>query len=329
MQLTDQQLRSFRDDFDALRSEVGKVVVGQPDVIDGVLIALVAGGHALIEGIPGLGKTVLVRTLAKAVELSFQRIQFTPDLMPSDLLGTYVVMETPQGRRTFEFQKGPVFSHLILADQINRGAPKTQSALLEAMEGQEITVSNETFRLPEPFFVMATQNPLEMEGTFPLPEPELDRFMLKLTVAPPTAAEIGQILDRTTESAPPTVRPVVDGKRLLEMRTIARAVSIDRGLRGWAVGLTLATCPDRPNAPETVRRLVRYGASPRGAQALVTAAKIKAAAEGRASVVESDVRGVLHAALRHRVILNFEGQDENVPPDRLIDAVLDAVPRKD
>ena len=188
----------FRDDFDALRGEVGKVVVGQPEVIDGMLTALVAGGHVLIEGNPGLGKTVLVRTLAQVVELSFQRVQFTPDLMPSDLLGTYVVMETPQGRRTFEFQKGPIFSHLILADQINRGTPKTQSAPLEAMEGQEITVANESFRLPEPFCVVATENPLEMEGTFPLPEPELDRFLLKLTVGPPTPAE-----SRRFSTAPP------------------------------------------------------------------------------------------------------------------------------
>jgi MoxR-like ATPase len=328
MQLTDQQIHSFRDDFDALRGEIGKVVVGQTAAIDGLLIAAVAGGHALIEGTPGLGKTVLVRTLAQAVELSFQRIQFTPDLMPSDLLGTYVVMETPQGRRTFEFQKGPIFSHLILADQINRGAPKTQSALLEAMEGQEISVSNETFRLPEPFCVVATQNPLEMEGTFPLPEPELDRFMLKLTVGPLTMAEIEEILNRTTESIAPVVHRIVDGRRLLEMRSIARAVSMERGLRRWAIGLALATCPEQPGAPEQVRRFVRYGSSPRGVQALTTAAKIKAASEGRASAVESDVRAVVHAALRHRVILNIEGQAENISPDRLIDAVFDAVPRK-
>jgi len=328
MPLTESQLRAFRDDFDSLRREIGKLVVGQPEAIDGVLIAAVAGGHALLEGNPGLGKTALVRALAKVVELTFQRIQFTPDLMPSDLLGTYVVMETPQGRRTFEFQKGPIFAHLILADQINRGAPKTQSALLEAMEGQEITVASETFRLPEPFLVMATQNPLEMEGTFPLPEPEVDRFLLKLRFGPPSVAEIEQILDRTTEGEPPIVRPIVDGRRLLEMRQIARSISIDRELRRRAIGLTMATCPDQPNAPEAVRRFVRYGASPRGAQALTVAAKVKAASEARGAVNEADIRAVAHAALRHRIILNIDGQAEDISPDRLIDAILGAAPRK-
>lgn len=329
MPLTDEQLQSFQNDFDALRKEIGKIVVGQQPAIDGLLTGLVAGGHVLIEGAPGLGKTVLARTLAKTVEMSFQRIQFTPDLMPSDLLGTYVIMETPQGRRTFDFQKGPIFSQLVLADQINRGTPKTQSALLEAMEGREITVASETFQLPEPFLVVATQNPIEMEATFPLPEPELDRFMLKVTVAPLSVAEIETILDRTTEDIEPVVRKTMDGRRLLEMRSAAASVAIDRELRRRAIVLTQATCPDQSAAPEQVRRFVRYGAGPRGVQSLIVAAKINAAAEGRASVLASDIRTMAHAALRHRVILNVEGQAEGVSADRLIDSVLDAVPMKD
>ena len=325
IQSVEQQLKGFRDDFDALRREIGKVVVGLGDAVDGVLTAAIAGGHALIEGVPGLGKTVLAGTLAEVMQLSFQRIQFTPDLMPSDLLGTYVVMETPQGRRTFEFQKGPIFSNLVLADQINRGTPKTQSALLEAMEGQEITVANETFQLPQPFFVLATQNPLEMEGTFPLPEPEIDRFLLKVIVGPPTPAELEQILDRTTEGEPPIVQAVVDGKRLLEMRSVARSVPIDAGLRRWAIKVVGATHPDQPQAPEMVRRFVRYGASPRGAQALVTAAKIHAASAGRNVVAEADLRAMVFPALRHRMILNFEGQAENVSPERLIENILSQI----
>ena len=259
----DRQLAAFRDTFTALRQEIGKLIVGQSEAIDAALSALVAGGHLLIEGPPGLGKTALARALAGAVGLGFQRIQFTPDLMPSDLLGTYVVMETPQGRRTFEFQKGPIFANLVLADQINRGTPKTQSALLEAMEGQEVTVARESFQLPQPFLVVATQNPVEMEGTFPLPEPQLDRFLLKVRVSPPSLEEMEQILDRTTEAAEPLVRAAADGKRLLDMRATARAVPIDANLRRRVIRLVAATHPDHADAPEPVRRFVRYGASPR------------------------------------------------------------------
>jgi MoxR-like ATPase len=321
----DRQLAAFRDTFTALRQEIAKLIVGQTEAIDAALTTLVAGGHLLIEGPPGLGKTVLARALAGAVGLSFQRIQFTPDLMPTDLLGTYVVMETPQGRRTFEFQKGPIFANLVLADQINRGTPKTQSALLEAMEGQEITVARESFQLPQPFLVVATQNPVEMEGTFPLPEPELDRFLLKVLVAPPTPEEMEQILDRTTETAPPVVRAAADGKRLLDMRAVARAVPIDANLRRRIIRLVAATHPDHADAPEPVRRFVRYGASPRGAQAVIAAAKVRAAASARTAVADADVLAVVPAAIRHRLILNFEGQTEAVAPDRLIESVLEAI----
>ena len=321
----DRQLAAFRDTFTALRQEIGKLIVGQSEAIDAALSALVAGGHLLIEGPPGLGKTALARALAGAVGLGFQRIQFTPDLMPSDLLGTYVVMETPQGRRTFEFQKGPIFANLVLADQINRGTPKTQSALLEAMEGQEVTVARESFQLPQPFLVVATQNPVEMEGTFPLPEPQLDRFLLKVLVSPPSLEEMEQILDRTTEAAEPLVRAAADGKRLLDMRATARAVPIDANLRRRVIRLVAATHPDHADAPESVRRFVRYGASPRGAQAIVTAAKVRAAAAARSAVSDADVLAVVPAALRHRLILNFEGQTEAVSPDRLVEGILEVI----
>ena len=320
-----QQLDGFRKDFDALRREFAKAVVGQQEVVDGLLTAVVTGGHVLIEGLPGLGKTRLVQTLAEVLQVTFQRIQFTPDLMPADLLGTYVVMETPEGRRTFEFQKGPLFSHLILADQINRGTPKTQSALLEAMEGESISVSNETFELPSPFFVMATQNPREMEGTFPLPEPELDRFFVKLLVAPPSIEQIEEILDRTTEGEPPVVMAVADGRRILEMRSIAGRIPIASDIRRLGITVVAATHPEHEKAPPSVRRFVRYGSSPRGAQSLVLAAKVRAIIEGRGEVSPDDLRATAHAALRHRVVLNFEGQAESVEPDRLIDEILQAV----
>ena len=320
----DETLAHFQEDFDALRREIAKVVVGQAEAIDAVLTATVAGGHVLVEGVPGLGKTVLVQTLADVLDLSFNRIQFTPDVMPSDLLGTYVIMETAQGRRTFEFQKGPIFAHFILADQINRGMPKTQSALLQAMEGDAINVAQEVFHLPQPFFVMATQNPLDMEGTFPLPEPEIDRFFFKVSVAAPTCEEIETILERTTQFEPAETRAIVDGKRLLEMRQLARSGYLDAGLRRWAAHVVAATHPGFAQAPELVRRYVRYGASPRGAQALVLGAKVRAAAAGRSAVAKEDLVAVAGSALRHRILLNFEGQAENIPTDRLIEAILES-----
>jgi MoxR-like ATPase len=312
-------------DLDALGQEIRKVVVGQDDVIDGILIAVAAGGHVLIEGVPGLGKTLLAETLADTLQLSFQRIQFTPDLMPADLLGTHVVMENAQGRRTFEFQKGPLFSHLILADHINRGLPKTQSALLEAMESGEVTVSNESFELPQPFLLLATQNPMDMEGAFPLPEPELDRFLLKLRSVPPSEEELERILERTTEGELFQARKVLDGRRILEMREIIRKVPVDAGARRLAVALCSASQPDSPRAPEMVRRFVRYGASPRGAQALVRGAKVLAVMAGRPAAAVEDINAVAHPALRHRLLLNYEGQAEGIEPDRLIDALLAAV----
>ncbi|MGO9112819.1 MAG: AAA family ATPase [Thermoguttaceae bacterium] len=323
--LVEPHLAKFQEDFNALRHELAKVVVGHADVIEQVLIAAVAGGHVLIEGVPGLGKTLLVQTLADILRLRFSRIQFTPDLTPSDLLGTFVVMETAAGRRTFEFQQGPIFSNLVLADQINRGLPKTQSALLQAMEGEQINVSTETFQLPQPFFVVGTQNPLEMEGTFPLPEPEIDRFFFKLVVNAPSVEEIDAILQRTTDSAPAEVLAVVDGKRLLEMREIAGKVSLAVQGRRWVASLVAATHPDFPQAPAAVKRYVRYGASPRAAQSLVLAAKVRAAANGRTEVAKEDFAALIAPALRHRILLNFEGQAENIRPEVLIDSILKGI----
>jgi MoxR-like ATPase len=319
--LVEPHLSGFQEDFDALRHELAKVLVGHPDIIELMLIAAVAGGHLLIEGVPGLGKTILVETLAEIAQLRSSRIQFTPDLTPSDLLGTYVVMENAAGRRTFEFQQGPIFSNLVLADQINRGLPKSQSALLQAMEGEEINVSTETFHLPQPFIVIGTQNPLEMEGTFPLPEPELDRFFFKLVMKAPNIEEIDAILLRSTE-APPELLRVIDGKRLLELREIAGNVVLPVPARRWVALLIAATHPDFPQAPDGVKRYVRYGASPRAGQAIVVAAKIRAAAYGRTEVAKEDIAAVIVPALRHRILLNFEGQAEGIRAEALIDGIV-------
>ena len=319
------ELERFRADFEALRHEIGKVIVGQEEVIEGLLSALLAGGHVLLEGLPGTGKTVLVGALADVVELSFQRIQCTPDLMPTDIIGTYVIMETAQGRRSFEFQKGPLFANVVLAEQINRTTPKTQSAFLQAMDEDSITVSTETFDLPEPFFFVATQNPLEMEGTYPLPEAQIDRFFFKLVVRPPSSEEIEQILDRTTEAESVITRKVTDGGRIGEMSELVRKVPIAAEVRRWGIAAVAATHPDADKAPASVKKFVRYGAGPRAAQAIVLAGKIKAVLDGRYNVSTDDLRGVCHAALRHRVILNFEGLGENVSTDSVIDDVLEAV----
>lgn len=319
------ELDRFRADFEALRAEVGKVIVGHADIIDGTLMALIAGGHVLLEGVPGLGKTLLVRTLADALHLKFQRIQFTPDLMPADVVGTNVVHEGEDGRRRFEFQHGPLFAHLVLADEINRATPKTQSALLEAMAEKSVTVAGKTHVLHKPFLVMATQNPLEMEGTYPLPEAQLDRFLFKLTVRFPDAREIEAILSRTTEAEEPKAQPVIDGPRIQELSRLARQIPIADELRRYGVTLVLATHPESEYATETARRYVRYGASPRGAQALILGAKIRAILDRRYHVAREDLQAVAKMALRHRMILNFEGQAENVSADAIVDDILGRV----
>ncbi|OJW19818.1 MAG: AAA family ATPase [Planctomycetales bacterium 71-10] len=317
------QLDAFRADFDALRAEIGKVIVGNREIVDGTLLALIAGGHVLLEGVPGLGKTLLVRTLSDALHLKFSRIQFTPDLMPADLIGTNVVLENPEGGRRFEFQPGPVFSNLVLADEINRATPKTQSALLEAMQEKSVTIGGKTHDLGRPFFVLATQNPLEMEGTYPLPEAQLDRFFFKLLVKFPSADELESILDRTTEAVEPRAEPIFDGRRIAELSALARQIPIADELKKHAVAIVLATHPDNALATDAVRRYVRYGSSPRGAQALILGAKIRAILDHRYHVAREDLHDVVRPALRHRMILNFEGQAENVQADEVLDDVLE------
>jgi MoxR-like ATPase len=319
------QLDQFRADFQRLRGEIAKVIVGQDEIVEGTLTALIAGGHVLLEGVPGLGKTLLVRTLADALHLKFQRIQFTPDLMPADLIGTNVVLESLDGGRKFEFQRGPVFANILLADEINRATPKTQSALLESMQEHSVTVAGQTYKLPEPFFVMATQNPLEMEGTYPLPEAQLDRFFFKLLVKFPRFGEIETILDRTTEADRPRAEPVFDGERILALSELARQILIAAEVRRYGIAIVMATHPDNELAAPLARQYVRFGSSPRGAQAIILAAKLRAILDNRYHVSREDIRAVAPAALRHRLILNFEGQAENVQTDQVIANVLQNV----
>jgi MoxR-like ATPase len=319
------QFEEFRGSFDRLRSEIGKVIVGQEEIVEGALTALIAGGHVLLEGVPGLGKTLLVRTLADALHLKFSRVQFTPDLMPADLLGTNVVADTPEGGKKFEFQPGPIFGNLILADEINRATPKTQSALLEAMQEKSVTIGGKTYQLDKPFFVLATQNPLEMEGTYPLPEAQLDRFLFKLLVKFPSAREIETILDRTTEAKDARAEPVMDGATIVQMGKLVRQIPIADDVRRFGIALVLSTHPEHEGATEMARRYIRYGSSPRGAQALILAAKIRAVLDHRYHVAREDIEAVAPAALRHRLILNFEGQAENVSTDEIIRNAIETV----
>ena len=315
----------FRETAAEIETEVGKYIVGQQDVIRHTLICLVAGGHVLLEGVPGLGKTMLVRTLARVLDLEFARIQFTPDLMPADIVGTDILEESEDGRREFRFQPGPVFTNLLLADEINRATPKTQSALLEAMQECTVTVANRSYPLDPPFLVLATQNPIEMEGTYPLPEAQLDRFLFKVNVEFPASDELVEILNRTTGESEPDVSVATDGATVLAMGTLARQVPVASNVADYAARLTVATHPESDVAPEMVRQYVRYGASPRGAQALILGGKVAALLAGRYNVAYEDLRAVALAALRHRVLLNFEGQAEGVSTDDIVGEVLDAV----
>lgn len=323
---TRQDLEVFRSDFKSLKDEISKVIVGQSEILDDTLLALVAGGHVLLEGVPGLGKTLTVRTLADALDLGFQRIQFTPDLMPADLIGTNIVAEGPDGKQVFEFQKGPLFANVILADEINRATPKTQSALLESMQEHSVTVAGTTHVLDEPFFVLATQNPLEMEGTYPLPEAQLDRFFCKLLVKYPAFNELETILDRTTESENPSASPVLNGERILAMARLARTIPIADDVRRYGIAMVLATHPDHELVADATKKYVRYGASPRGIQALILGAKIRAILDERFHVAREDLRAMAKPVLRHRLILNFEGQAEGVSTDDVIDELLQNVP---
>jgi MoxR-like ATPase len=322
---TDLAPERFAEMASGIEREVGRFIVGQQQLVRQTLISLLAGSHALLEGVPGLGKTMLVRTMAEALELGFSRIQFTPDLMPADIVGTNIIVEEG-GERRFRFQQGPIFSNLVLADEINRATPKTQSALLEAMQEHRVTVAKQQYTLSEPFFVLATQNPLEMEGTYPLPEAQLDRFFFKIDVPFPTEDDLIQIMQRTTGVETPTVGKAATGADVLAMQQLARDVPIASHVMAYAIRILRATHPDTDGVPDIVRSYVRYGGSPRGAQAIVLGAKISALLDGRFNVAYSDVQAVAAPALRHRIILNFEGEAEGISTDSVVRAILAETP---
>ena len=320
-----QNIDLFRERFTRITSEVGRFIVGHEDVVAATVTSLLAGGHVLLEGIPGVGKTSLVHTLANVLHLKFSRIQFTPDLMPADIVGTNIVQEHSHGGMFFEFQPGPIFANVVLADEINRATPKTQSALLEAMQEVSVTVGKTTYSLEQPFLVLATQNPLEMEGTYPLPEAQLDRFFFKLKVVYPTESAMHEIIERTTQTSDVQVARVMDGAEILHMREVSRSVPIARPVQAYAIRLTLASHPDSPYATPLVKRYVRYGASPRAAQALVLSGKIHALTRGQAFVSVDDIRAHALPALRHRLLLNFEGEAEQVDSDTIVKEMLASV----
>ena len=322
-----EQIGKFREVYNSLREEIGKVIVGQDAIVDGTLNALFANGHVLLEGVPGLGKTLLVRTLSQVLDLSFNRIQFTPDLMPADVLGTNMVHETDDGKRAFEFQHGPIFAHLVLADEINRATPKTQSAMLEAMQERSVTIGGEIRKLDLPFFVLATQNPIDQEGTYPLPEAQLDRFFYKLLVDYPTAGELSEIVTRTTEGTKVEVSKVVNGATLIELQQLVQQVPVASHVKDYAVRLILATHPNTETAQEITNQFLKFGSSPRGAQALLLGAKVRALTEGRFNVSFDDVAEVALPALRHRLIVNFEAEAEGVTTDLVLQKIMAEVPR--
>ena len=321
-QLTEQ----FRRDYQAVRAEIGKAIVGHEDIVDGVLTCLFVGGHALLEGVPGLGKTALIRALADALHLKFNRIQFTPDLMPADVIGTNVIMEDEHGRRNFQFVEGPIFAQIVLADEINRATPKTQSAMLEAMQEKQVTAGGQLRKLERPFFVMATQNPLEQEGTYPLPEAQLDRFFYKLIVNYSDRAELAEILNRTTAGHDPKIQPVLDAQKIIGHQEVVRRVVIAPHVQDYAIRCVLATHPEGEFAIPMVNQFLRVGASPRAAQAITLGSKVRALLDGRFHVSFQDIKEVAIAAMRHRVILNFEGEAEGMTTDMVLQRIIDETP---
>ncbi len=328
-QTMEKRAQEFVDRYTAVREQIGRVIVGHEEIVHGVLTCLFVGGHCLLEGVPGLGKTLLVRTLANTLDLDFNRIQFTPDLMPADILGTNMVMETPDGKRRFEFQQGPIFTQICLADEINRATPKTQSAMLETMQEGTVTVAGTRYVLKQPFMVMATQNPIEQEGTYPLPEAQLDRFFFKLVVGYSDRRQLSTIVDRTTRGE--TVEPVnvMDGEEIIRWQELVREVILAQHVQDYLVRLTLATHPDGQHALKVTNQYIRWGASPRGAQTLALAAKVRALLDGRYNVSFEDVRRVYLPAMRHRIIVNFEAQAEGVESDQVLLDVLEQVPEKE
>jgi MoxR-like ATPase len=316
----------FRTDYNAVFAEISKIIVGHKEIIDGVLTCLFVGGHALLEGVPGLGKTALIRALADALDLKFNRIQFTPDLMPADVIGTNVIMEDPNGRRAFNFIAGPIFSQIVLADEINRATPKTQSAMLEAMQEKQVTAAGQVRKLEEPFFVMATQNPLEQEGTYPLPEAQLDRFFFKLVVQYSGREELRQILDRTTTGKNAQAKPVLNGPRIIQHQQLVKRVILAPHVQDYAIRVVLATHPQGIFAIPMTNQFVRFGASPRAAQAIALASKVRALLDGRFNVSFQDVKEVAIPAMRHRVILNFEGEAEAITTDMVLEKIIAEVP---
>jgi MoxR-like ATPase len=314
----EQTAQEFRDDFNRLRQEIGRVIVGSDSTVDGVLTTLFAGGHCLLEGVPGLGKTLLIRTLSDTLDLAFSRIQFTPDLMPADIIGTNMIVEDASGNREFHFRPGPIFANIVLADEINRATPKTQSALLEAMQEHTVSVARTIHRLEAPFFVMATQNPIEMEGTYPLPEAQLDRFLFKLAVDYPSHEELAFILDRTTKREMPTGNKVMDGASITRWQGFVRDVAVAPQVMDYAVRLVMSTHPGDAIATEMVNKYVRFGSSPRGAQAILLGGKVTALRDGRFNLGFDDVRSAALPALRHRILVNFEADADGIDSDRIV-----------
>ena len=324
----EEQAQEFAARYKAVYQQLGRVIVGHSDILNGVLTCLFVGGHCLLEGVPGLGKTLLIRTLAETLDLKFSRIQFTPDLMPADILGTNMVVESPEGGRVFQFQKGPIFTQICLADEINRATPKTQSAMLETMQEKKVSIAGKVFPMELPFFVMATQNPLEQEGTYPLPEAQLDRFFFKLLVGYSNRKELAEIIDRTTKDVIITPDKVMDGAEILKWQDLIREVIVAPHVQDYIVRLTLATHPEGEFATESTNKYLRWGSSPRGAQTITLAAKVRALLGGRYNVSFEDIRRVFLPALRHRIILNFEAEAEGIEPDQVLIDILKKVPEK-